>query len=282
MNHNQISEARGGRTQAIALLIVAAILWSLGGLLIKSIAWNPIAIAGARSAIAALVLFAVVRRPHFTWSSAQIGGAVAYAATVMLFVAANKLTTAANAILLQYTSPIYVALLGAWFLGERTTWLDWLAIMVTVGGIGLFFLDDLAVGGWWGNLCAIVSGATFACLVLFLRKQKDSSPLESVLLGNILTALVSLPFALGSQPGLSGWLTLGFLGVFQLGLPYVLYSVAIKHVTALEAILIPVFEPILSPVWVFLIMGETPGPWALAGGIIVLVSITTRYLLPAF
>jgi len=259
---------------------VTAVLWSSGGLLIKAVSWNPIAIAGTRSAIAALLLLAVIRRPQFTWSSAQIGGAVAYAVTVILFVAANKLTTAANAILLQYTSPIYAALLGAWFLGERATALDWLTIGLTLAGMGLFFLDDLAIGGVWGNACAIVSGGTFACLVLFLRKQRDSSPLESVLLGNALTALVSLPFTLQSQPGLSGWVRLALLGVFQLGLPYILYSAAIKHVTALEAILIPVVEPILSPLWVFLVMGEAPGRWALVGGLIVLVSVTVRCMFP--
>jgi len=269
------------RYRAIALLIVTAILWSLGGLLIKAVPWNPMAIAGTRSAIAALLLFAVIRRPHFTWSTAQIGGTIAYALTVILFVAANKLTTAANAILLQYTSPLYVALLGAHFLGERTTRLDWATIALALGGMALFFLDDLAIGGFWGNVCAILSGATFACLVLFLRRQKDSSPLESVLLGNILTALVSLPFVFHSPPALSGWVRLGLLGVFQLGLPYVLYTLAIRQVTALEAILIPVVEPILSPLWVFLAMGEAPGPWALLGGLIVLTSVTARCVLSA-
>jgi drug/metabolite transporter (DMT)-like permease len=274
-----INRSKDERHKAIVLLIITAMLWSSGGLLIKSVAWNPIAIAGARSAVTALLLLAYVRRPHLTWSSAQIGGAIAYAVTVFLFITANKLTTAANAILLQYSSPIYVALLGARFLGERATWMDWVTIALVIGGMALFFLDDLAVGGFWGNACAILSGATFACLVLLLRKQKDSSPLESVLLGNILTALVSLPFVFGSSPGMSGWVRLSFLGIFQLGLPYILYSLAIRHVTALEAILIPVIEPILNPLWVFLVIGEAPGPWALVGGSIILVSVTVRCVL---
>jgi len=275
------SGSRGERRRAIVLLIVTAILWSSGGLLIKSVSWNPIAIAGARSAITALLLLAYIRRPHLTWSTVQIGGAIAYAVTVLLFITANKLTTAANAILLQYSSPIYVALLSARFLGERTTWMDWVTIALVMGGMALFFLDDLSLGGFWGNVCAILTGATFAGLVLLLRKQKDSSPLESVLLGNILTALVSLPFVLSSSPGLSGWVILSLLGVFQLGLPYILYSLAIRHVTALEAILIPVVEPILNPLWVFLIVGEAPGPWALLGGSIILVSVTVRCVLSA-
>jgi drug/metabolite transporter (DMT)-like permease len=278
MNSALMDESRGERVQAIGFLIATAILWSSAGLLIKMISWNPIAIAGMRSAIATLVLLVFLRRPHLTWSSAQIGGAVAFAATVILFVLANKLTTAANAILLQYTSPIFAALLGAWFLGERATRLDWTTIFVVIGGMTLFFLDDLTTGGLWGNVCAVASGVTFACFVLFMRKQKNDSPLESVFLGNILTALIGLPFMFQAMPSPSSWVGLVLSGVLQLGLSHVLYATAIKHVTALEAILIAVVEPILNPVWVLLVMGETPGPWALLGGFVVLASVTIRYV----
>jgi drug/metabolite transporter (DMT)-like permease len=278
MNSALMEESGGERVQAIGFLIATAILWSSAGLLIKMISWNPIAIAGMRSAIATLVLFVFLRRPHLTWSSAQIGGAVAFAATVILFVLANKLTTAANAILLQYTSPIFAALLGAWFLGERATRLDWTTIFVVIGGMTLFFLDDLTTGGLWGNVCAIASGVTFACFVLFLRKQKNDSPLESVFLGNILTALIGLPFMFQAMPSPSSWVGLVLSGVLQLGLSHILYATAIKHVTALEAILIAVVEPILNPVWVLLVVGETPGPWALLGGFVVLASVTIRYV----
>lgn len=267
------------RVTAVLLLVMTAVLWSLGGLLIKWVPWNPVAIAGARSAIAALVLVAYIRRPRFTWSFPQIGGAIAYMATVVLFVLGNKLTTAANTILLQYTAPVYVALFGSWFLGERATKADWVTILLVLGGMVLFFLDNLTAGGVWGNIAAILSGVSFAGLVLFLRKQKNESPIESVLLGNVLTALVGIPFYLQSPPGFNGWLGLALLGVIQLGLSYILYSAAIKKVTALEAILIPVIEPILNPLWVFFLLGETPGHWALLGGLIVLVSVTTRCLL---
>jgi drug/metabolite transporter (DMT)-like permease len=276
MNSVLIAESRGKRHKAIGFLIATAILWSTGGLLIKMISWNPIAIAGMRSAIATFILLAALRRPHITWSSSQIGGAVAYTVTVILFVLATKLTTAANAILLQYTAPIYIALFGAWFLGERATRLDWVTIFVVIGGMVLFFLDDLTTGGFWGNVCAISSGVTFACFILLMRKQKDDSPLESVLLGNILTALVSVPFMFEAMPNASSWIGLILAGVLQLGLSHILYAAAIKHVTALEAILIPVIEPILNPLWVLLIMGEAPGPWAFLGGFIVLVSVTVR------
>jgi drug/metabolite transporter (DMT)-like permease len=281
MNCVLVDTSRGERYKAIGFLIVTAILWSSGGLLIKWVSWNPIAIASARSAIATLVLLVALRHPHLTWSSVQIGAAIAYTVTLLLFVTANKLTTAANAILLQYTSPIYVALFGTWFLRERATRLDWITIFGVMGGMVLFFLDDLTTGGFWGNMCAISSGVTFACFVLFMRKQKNGSPLESVLLGNILTALVGFPFMFKTMPSASSWIGLIFLGVFQLGLSHALYATAIKHLTALETILLSAIEPILNPLWVFLIMGEAPGPWALLGGVIVLVSVTIRYVVMA-
>ncbi len=267
------------RSKAILFLFLSAILWSSGGLFIKMISWNPVAIAGLRSFIAMMVILAYVRRPRFTWAFPQIGGAVAYATTVTLFVVATKLTTAANAILLQYTAPVYVAFLGAWFLGERTRYFDWLTISVVIGGMVLFFFDRLFPGRLLGNLIAIVSGVSFAFFVLFMRMQKNESPAESVLLGNLLAGLVSLPFVFGSMPSGPTWLGVLFLGVVQLGLSYVLYSKAIRHVTALEAILIPSIEPILNPIWVFLVLGERPGKWALVGGSIVLVSVTFRSLI---
>ncbi len=262
-------------------MLVAATLWSSGGLLIKLVSWNPVAIAGLRSLIAVLILLVFFRHSRLSWSFYQIGGAVAYAVTVTLFVVATKLTTAANAILLQYTAPIYVALLGAWFLGESTQWFDWITILVVIGGMALFFFDHLTTGNLLGNGFAIVSGLSFSFLILFLRKQKDESPLGSIILGNLLTGLIGLPFMFESMPSPMSWVGLILLGVVQLGLSYVLYSEAIKHVTALEAVLIPGIEPILNPIWVFLILGEVPGKWALVGGFIVFVSVTARCLIAA-
>lgn len=272
----QIDNLNNPHRVSVCLMIATALLWSLGGVLIKSVEWNPMAISGARSGIAAIVLLVAVRRPKFTWSFPQVGGAIAYVGTVSLFAIANKLTTAANAILLQYTSPIWIALLGAAFLGERATWADWLAITTVIVGMALFFADDLTQASFLGTIIAIASGFCFGCLTLFLRKQKDGSPLETVILGNILTALISVPFMLGSSPGSRGWLLLAVTGIFQLGLPYLLYTTAIKHITALDAILLATIEPILNPVWVLLAIGEKPGAWALVGGAVVLLSVTVR------
>lgn len=273
-------ELRGRNAHGLAILLLAvtAVLWSLGGLLIKSVDAHPLAIAGSRSAIAAVVVFLVRgRRPwHITLD--QILAAVFYTGTVALFVAANKFTTAANTILLQYTAPIYVAIFGAWLLKERTHLYDWLTVAVTLGGMALFFLDDLNTRGMAGNLMALASGVTFAFFTIFMRRQKDGYPLDSVLLGNVLTAIVGVPFLRFGVPDGTGWLCLVALGVLQLGIPYVLYSAAIRHATALEAILIPVLEPLLNPVWVLLFLHEQPGRWALAGGAIVIAAVTARCL----
>lgn len=266
------------RNTAVLMLAAAAVLWSLGGFLIKSVELHPLAIAGTRSSIALLVIWGFVGRPKFSWSKAQLGGALAYAATVILFVAANRLTTAANAIMLQFTAPIYVALLAQKFLHEKNSPLDWVAIVTTFAGIAMFFVDFLSPAGMLGNVFALLSGVSFACLVVFLRYQKEGSPILSILLGNALTALIGLPFLALGTPAAADWLPLIVLGVVQLGIPYILYSLAIKHVSALDAILIPVLEPLLNPVWAFLLLRETPGQWALLGGFVVLASVTMRHV----
>jgi len=255
--------------------------------LIKSIDWPPMAIAAGRSIAAIPVLlacaspaFAGLRRgrwQRFTFSPAQVGGAIAYAATVALFVFATRMTTAANAIFLQYTAPIYVAIIGRWYLGERPLPIDWWVVAVALGGIALFFLDRLTTSGFWGNIVALASALAFASLVISLRKERTGSPINSIILGNIIVAIVGAPFLLRApllQPR-ALWLVL-VLGVLQLGLSYALYAEAIKHVTALEAMLIPLIEPVLNPVWVMLALGERPGPWAIVGAALVLGAVLVR------
>lgn len=264
------------KAAALLLLAVTATLWSVGGLLIKNINAHPLAIAGIRSAIAALIMLIYVKKPKFNWSFPQLAAAFAYSLTVISFVAANKYTTAANAILLQYTAPVYVAFFGAWLLKEKPKPVDWVTIAVVFGGMVLFFMDDLDTRGAFGNILAALSGVGFGLFPIFMRMQKDGSPIESVILGNLFTAAIGIPFLLSAAPGTTGWLFLGILGTFQLGLSYILYSIAIKHVTALESSLITVIEPVLNPIWVCLFMGEVPGIFSILGGIIVLLAITLR------
>ncbi|MGC9320719.1 MAG: DMT family transporter [Kosmotogaceae bacterium] len=273
------SREKSSNKKSVILLILTGLLWSTGGLLIKNVDSNPLAISGIRSMIASMVILVALGRPKFTWSLPQIASALSYSATVILFVSANKMTTAANAILLQSTAPIYVALLSAWVLKEKAMLLDWITIVTVFGGMALFFFESLDSRGMTGNILAVASGVTFALFNIFMRLQKDGSPMESVLLGNTLTAAIGVPFIVGSLPSPSGWISLFILGVAQLGLSYVFYSEAIKHSTALEAILILMIEPILSPVWVFLFMGEIPGKLPMIGGAVVIGAITIRFVL---
>lgn len=264
-------------TRSVLLLVAAALCWSLGGLLIKSVDWPPLAVAGGRGLIAALFLLATNRGLRFHFSRVQLLGAVGYAACTITFCVATKLTTAANAILLQYTAPVWIALFGAWFLGERATRADWFTIAAVLGGMTLFFADNLELANLLGNTLAAVSGLCFAGMTIALRKQKDTSASESIILGNLLAFAVGLPWIVGARNlSPAGWLALALLGVVQLGVSYWLYARAIKHVTALEAVLIPVIEPILNPVWVLLATGEKPSRLALVGGVIVLTAVTLR------
>jgi drug/metabolite transporter (DMT)-like permease len=272
-------KARREHGRAILFLLMAALLWSTGGFFIKWVDWNPMAISGMRSAIAAGVVAIAFRHDlKITWSPLQLSGAFAYALTVTLFVIANKMTTAANAILLQYTAPVHVALLSAWLLKEHPTRRDWLTIAAVLAGMVVFFFEQMSPGNLVGNLCALLSGLSFALFIVLLRKQRSASPAASVFLGNVITAIAGLPFMFDSAPSLSGWIGLLFLGIFQLGSAYVLYTLAISHVTAMEAVLITLIEPVLNPFWVFVLMGEIPSWISLAGGLVIIGAVTARQL----
>jgi drug/metabolite transporter (DMT)-like permease len=265
------------KRKAIFYLVLTAILWSSSGVLIKWIDWPPISIAGGRSMIAAIIIWFAFRKEKLTFSKPQLAGAIAYCACVVLFVTATKLTTAANAILLQYTAPIYVALLSGWLLGETVSRSDWYTIFVVCCGMLFFFLDKVTAGGMLGNLYAIASGISFALFILFMRMQKDDSPYGSVLLGNLLTFALSLFFWSDNAINVTTVIGISLLGIFQLGASYVLYTHAIRYVEALEATLITSIEPILNPIWVFLLFSEQPGLYSMIGGLIVLTAITVRY-----
>jgi len=268
--------------RALLMLIGCGVLWSTGGVLIKLVAWHPLAIWSVRSAIAAAALYAV-RRPSLRGiTGSEWGAALALAATTGGFIVANKLTTAANAILIQYSAPVWVALLGAWLLGERATRLDWLAILAVLAGIALFFVGQLTLSHVAGNLVALGTGVVFALNTLMLRKvalRPELDPLRSIVLGNIIGAVVGAPFCfLYAPPGATGFAALLALGLVQQAGAYLCYVAAVRHATAVELILIPIIEPILSPLLVALAVGELPGPWALVGGGIVVGAVTARAL----
>ena len=265
------------RAKATLLLIVTALLWSSGGLAIKLVDIPPPALTGVRSAFSALTLAVFLRgNLDMRLTPARVGAAVSYACLLLSNVVATKMTTSANAILLAYTAPVYVALLAPRLLGEPTRPKDWLFISAVLCGMVLFFMDKLSPTGLWGNVVAVGTGMSYAAFTLFMRRQKDASPVISVVMGHILTALVGLPFLTSGLPDASGWLGLAYLGIIQQGMSLILYVWAIKRLGALEAILVMTLEPILNPVWVALGYGEIPGMWSLVGGAVVIISVTLR------
>jgi drug/metabolite transporter (DMT)-like permease len=265
------------RGKAIIYVAIAAVLWSTAGLFIKWIPWHPVAIAGLRSGIATLVLLlywwmnekSLPPKPNLKKSF----GALNYMLLVLLFIGANKMTTAANAILLQFTSPIWVIILAAIFLNEPFRKKDIWTTAAVLMGMGLFFVGNLEFGSMFGNFLAILSGLAMAIMVVSLKGVKVGSPLEIILWGNIFTFIVGFPFYGGiifTQVSLAGIL---FLGVVQLGLSYIFFAKGIQKVSAFEGILIPVLEPLLNPIWVLLFYGEYPTIYAFVGGIIVICAV---------
>lgn len=266
------------RTGTILMLLGASFLWSTGGFLIKLVDLSPLSIAGIRSAITAIVLLIAIKKPKLEFSINKVLGAIAYASMGICFISATKMTTAANAIILQYTAPIYIAIFGGWLLKERATLKDWITILFVIGGMVLFFFDDIGGGMLKGNIIAVISGVALAFNTIFMRRQKNENPLENVFWGCILTFIISIPSTFTKMPDTRSMAGLLLLGIFQLGISYILYSKAIKKITALEATFISLVEPILSPVWVFLAVGEIPGLFSVIGGVIVLVAITLNCL----
>lgn len=261
-----------------------AFFWSLAGLFIKLVDWNPFAIAAGRSVVAALFLWAVVKRPRFTFSLPQLGAAVSYALTMLAFVYANKHTSSANAILLQYGAPIYTAILASILVKERPRAEHVVGFAAIAAGMGLFFVDQIGGGSPVGDLVAVGSGISFAFYFVFMRMQKEGSPQESNILAHIITAAAAGTVSLFLPPPvLSGGAIAAILGlgVVQLGLASVLFAWGIKRVPAMEGILIAGLEPIFNPLWVFLALGERPSRNALIGGAIILVAVLASSMVSA-
>ncbi|HUH96069.1 MAG TPA: DMT family transporter [Anaerolineales bacterium] len=270
--------ASSDHRRSVLFIILAASLWSTSGVMIKIISWQPIAILAGRSIFSSLVFLVYLRRIPTQWTRWKVLASAAYILTQFLFIWSTKLTTAANAIFLQYTAPIYVILLALWFLHERPSRVDWSSMLIIFIGMLLFFGDKLSTDGFYGNLLAVLSGVTSAFMTVSLRAQKDGVPAESILAANLFTAVLGIPFILRESWTAANWLILLYLGTVQMGLSFLLFTNAIKHVPALEANLISTLEPVLNPVWVFLFLGEAPGRFALIGGLIVLGGVALNAL----
>ena len=275
------------RSKSILLLFITAVLWSTSGYLLILVDWNPLAITGTRSFFALAPMMIMFGKPRPIWkkpegehklSIAPIMAALCYAATLFMFVTANRLTTAANVIMLQYTAPVYVAFMSAFILKEKVRKQDVITVTIVMSGMLLFFVGDMDPRGIWGNLLALASGVTLAGMAVSLRMMKNNTeirPADPIIWGNIICVLLGLPFVIYYDlPGPVSWLGLALLGFFQLGLSYCLYVKAVKHVTALELTLVPIVEPLLNPIFVAIFAFQVPGVFAIVGGIIVVSAVT--------
>ncbi|MBA3317912.1 MAG: DMT family transporter [Gemmatimonadales bacterium] len=273
-------------------LAAAAVLFSTGGAAIKASDFTAWQTTCLRSGIAAIAIWLMTREARRGWTGRTLVVGAAYAATLTLFVLANRLTTAANTIYLQSTAPLYLALLAPWLLREPTRRQD-LAFMAAVGlGLALFFVGvdppaDTAPDPVRGNLLALASGFFWALTVCGLRWMGSAggergSAAVAVVAGNAIAFFAALPFALplGSHT-VGDWALIGYLGVFQIALAYVLVTRALTTIPALEASLVLLIEPVLNPVWAWIVQGERPGAWALIGGGVILGATTIRAVLDA-
>ena len=272
---------------SLVFLILAPILWSTSSLLIKTVAWNSWAIAGWRSLISAFFLWFFFSRVYpkkfsFDWSKGNLMVALFYSVFGALFALSVKLTTAANAILMQYTAPIYVAFLAPLILKEKTPARDWGYMLVMLLGMSLFFMNDLEVGDgrndFLGLMAGIGVGFCWAMVVMLLKRQgREGMPLSGLVIGNFITVSYCLPAMLSVDfldPAAMG--QVAGLAIISLGVGYIFYLLALKKVTALEAALIPAIEPLLNPAWTFLFLAEVPGRWTFIGGVLVMGTVMAR------
>jgi drug/metabolite transporter (DMT)-like permease len=274
----QMLPTRAEKTKSILYMVVCATLWSIGGIFIKMVPWNALAIAGVRSAIAAVIVYAYIRHKKINLKfvkSAFLSGAF-LSGIFLCFVVANKLTTAANAIVLQFTSPVFILILAAVFLHRKCRKGDLITVVATLAGISLFFFDQLSPGGILGNCFGILAGLMVACAYLVVGEVDEETRMTGILLGQIFTAVIGLPALFFTEISVtpSAVISMVILGIFQLGIPYVLFGLAMKDGSALACNLIGAIEPLLNPVWVFLFTGEAPGFFALVGAGIVIIAIT--------
>ena len=261
--------------KGILLVFFAAVLYSIGGLCIKVIPWHAMSINSGRNIVSVRVVggYLFFTRHRLQWNRWVILGALCVCGTNMLFTLANKMTTAANAIVLQFTAPIFVMLISIALLHKKPEKLDVAVCAAVLAGVLCFFLESLEAGGILGNLAALCSGLTYAGVFL-LNDMPNADPISSVFWGDVCSALIGLPFLLRETDFSPLPMTsLIMLGAFQVGLAYILMCEGLKTTPAVTASLISGIEPVLNPMLVAVFYHETIGPLSLAGAIIVVVSI---------
>lgn len=284
MNDFKLNRAAG--FPPIAFVLLAVLLWSTGGLFIKATTLDAFAVNAGRSFFAAITVAVFTHKKGLKLDGFTLLTAFLYAGTLTCFVYANKTTTAANAIFLQYTAPVYILILAPFILKEKFRALDLVTVAICLAGMSLFFLEPqsdankLASNVFVGNIAALVSGVFFGLYFILLRHPrslKNRNPAVSVFYGNIIIVLLMLPLVSNNPPAQTSSndiLAILFLGIFQIGIAYVLFTKGIAAgVRSLDASIIGFVEPLLNPIWVFLILGERPSRWAIFGGAIIVAAV---------
>jgi drug/metabolite transporter, DME family len=263
--------------KGIIAVLIAAILWSSGGILIKLVNLHPMQISFFRGIFAALVFAIIFRKKALVFNGMTFVNGIFYAGILILFVIATKLTTAANAIFLQYTAPIYVLIFEPIINKTEFKRINVITIFVCFVGMILFFMGELSFAHIEGNMVALLSGIAFAAFLIGMRHNKHEYQFSTIFYGNIIITLICIPM-LGSLGAMTmpDLLMVSFLGIFQIGIAYAIFTYGLKRVFAIEASLIGMIEPVLNPVWVLIWYGEVPSFPAIIGGIIIISAIAFR------
>lgn len=268
------------RRRAMLMMAVCAVMWSLGGIFIKLISWSPLLIAGSRSLIAAAVLglYMLITKTPVKFCRYSVGAGIGLSFSCIFFVMANKLTTAANAIVLQYAAPVFILLMTALIFKQKLKKKEIAVVAVTMAGIVLFFLDQLSPGNILGNIFGILAGVFLALMFVMVGRggDDDSVRMSGILFAHCLTTVIGIPAGLPGTTSVNGEeiLFIAILGIFQLGIPYVIYAVASRDCPPLACSLIGMLEPLFNPVWVAIFIGEMPGVFALIGGAVIICAVT--------
>jgi drug/metabolite transporter, DME family len=263
--------------KGIIAVLIAAVLWSSGGILIKLVTLHPMQISFFRGIFAALVFAIIFRKKAFIFNGMTFVNGIFYAGILILFVIATKLTTAANAIFLQYTAPIYVLVFEPIINKTEFKRINVITIFICFVGMILFFMGELSFTHIEGNIIALLSGIAFAAFLIGMRHNKHEYQFSTIFYGNIIITLICLPmFGTVDTLKMTDLLMVGFLGIFQIGIAYAIFAYGLKRVFAIEASLIGMIEPVLNPVWVLIWYGEVPSFPAIIGGIIIISAIAMR------
>lgn len=280
----------------VALVVIAVFLWSTGGLFIKLTTLDAYQVTFFRSLLAGLTVLILTRKNGLRINGFGLLASLFYALLLFLFVWATKQTTAANAIFLQYTAPVYILIFAPFIIGEKFHWRDLVTVIFCIGGMSLFFVGKLEIADYQGNIAALGSGIFLGLYIMLLRhpRAEGMNPTITVIYGNFMLALVTLPSGISaisstvtglaeqtipiSEP-LTNFGSVAFLGIIQIGIAYILFIRGVKGGTRpLDASIIGFIEPLLNPVWVFIFVGEQPSKWALFGGVIIIATVVVHTL----